>query len=117
MNEYMNKSAWEELEGLFILLENDEELDKKLKDMSNSLEYFLVILEHLSPLHELETLEDAVEYYIGQLAKLYAICFMDEELDKELGTSVGIESGYLTIALEKVIPANARREAIKAKLR
>ncbi len=109
----MDRSAWEELEGLFILLENNEELDKELKDMSNSAEYFLITLEHLSPLHELETSEDAIEYYIDQLAKLYVVCFMDEELDKELGRNAGISSGYLTIVLEKIIPVNARRKALK----
>ncbi len=109
----MNIEAWKELEGLFILLENSEELDKELKDMANSLEYFLITVEYLSPLHELETPEDTLEYYIDQLAKLYAVCFMDEKLDKQLGVNAGIESGYLTIALEKVIPVNARREAIK----
>lgn len=109
----MNNKAWEELEGLFILLENDEKLDEQLKDMTNSLEYFLVVLEHLSPLHELETPEDAAEYYTDQIAKLYAVCFMDEKLDKELGNNAGIQSGYLTIVLEKVIPVNARRKAIK----
>lgn len=109
----MNNKTWEELEGLFILLENDENLDKQLKDMTNSSEYFLVVLEHLSPLHELETPENTVEYYIDQLAKLYAVCFTDEELDKELGEGAGIESGYLTIALEKVISANIREKAIR----
>lgn len=52
----MNIEAWKELEGLFILLENSEELDKELKDMTNSLEYFLITVEHLSPLHETESL-------------------------------------------------------------
>lgn len=109
----MDNKVWEELEGLFIILENDEELDKELKGKTNSLEYFLNILEHLSPLHELETPEDTVEYYTDQLAKLYAVCFIDEELDRELGNNAGIDSGYLTIVLEKVIPANTRRKAIK----
>lgn len=64
-------------------------------------------------MHELEALEDTVEYYTDQIAKLYAVCFMDEKLDKELGNNAGIESGYLTIALEKVIPVNTRRRAIR----
>ena len=64
-------------------------------------------------MHELEAPEDTVEYYTDQIAKLYAVCFMDEKLDKELGNNVGIESGYLTIALEKVIPVNTRRRAIR----
>ncbi len=64
-------------------------------------------------MHELEAPEDTVEYYTDQIAKLYAVCFMDEKLDKELGNNAGIESGYLTIALEKVIPVNTRRRAIR----
>ena len=64
-------------------------------------------------MYELEAPEDTVEYYTDQIAKLYAVCFMDEKLDKELGNNAGIESGYLTIALEKVIPVNTRRRAIR----
>lgn len=64
-------------------------------------------------MHELEAPENTVEYYTDQIAKLYAVCFMDEKLDKELGNNAGIESGYLTIALEKVIPVNTRRRAIR----
>ena len=64
-------------------------------------------------MHELEAPEDTVEYYTDQIAKLHAVCFMDEKLDKELGNNAGIESGYLTIALEKVIPVNTRRRAIR----
>lgn len=64
-------------------------------------------------MHELEAPEDTVEYYTDQIAKLYAVCFMDEKLDKELGNNAGIESGHLTIALEKVIPVNTRRRAIR----
>ncbi len=112
----MERNAWKELEGLFILLENSKELDKELKDMTNSLECFLDVLKHLSPLHKLETIEKTVEYYVEQLAKLYAVCFVDEDLDKELGANAGISSGYLTIELEKVIPANTRREAVKRKM-
>lgn len=64
-------------------------------------------------MHELEAPENTVEYYTDQIAKLYGVCFMDEKLDKELGNNAGIESGYLTIALEKVIPVNTRRRAIR----
>ena len=38
-----------------------------------------------------------------ELRKLYDLCNPDEELDKELGTMAGINGGYLTTALEKII--------------
>ena len=38
-----------------------------------------------------------------ELKKLYDLCSFDEELDKELGTMAGIDGGYLTTALEKII--------------
>ena len=49
------KKDWEEIEKFFKLLERDETLDKQLKETTGSEEYFLIILESLSPLHTLET--------------------------------------------------------------
>ena len=49
------KKDWEEIEKFFKLLEHDETLDKQLKEKAGSEEYFLIILESLSPLHALET--------------------------------------------------------------
>ena len=48
------KKDWEEIEKFFKLLERDETLDKQLKETTGSEEYFLIILESLSPLHTLE---------------------------------------------------------------
>ncbi len=106
------KEAWRALEGLYILLENDEELDKELQGMLDLSESLLNILIYLSPLHEAKTTENTIEYYMDQLAKLYAVCFMDEKLDKELGRNAAVVDEYLTVVLEKVIPVNIRREAI-----
>lgn len=90
------KKDWEEIEKFFKLLERDETLDKQLKETTGSEEYFLIILESLSPLHTLEIRKE-------ELKKLYDLCSFDEELDKELGTMAGINGGYLTTALEKII--------------
>lgn len=48
------KKDWEEIEKFFKLLEHDETLDKQLKEKTGSEEYFLIILESLSPLHALK---------------------------------------------------------------
>lgn len=95
------KKDWEEIEKFFKLLERDETLDKQLKETTGSEEYFLIILESLSPLHALETRNEKERK--EELRKLYDLCNIDEELDKELGTMAGISGGYLTTALEKII--------------
>lgn len=95
------KKDWEEIEKFFKLLERDETLDKQLKETTGSEEYFLIILESLSPLHTLETRKEKERK--EELRKLYDLCNIDEELDKELGTMAGINGGYLTTALEKII--------------
>lgn len=95
------KKDWEEIEKFFKLLEHDETLDKQLKEKTGSEEYFLIILESLSPLHALETRNEKERK--EELRKLYDLCNIDEELDKELGTMAGINGGYLTTALEKII--------------
>lgn len=95
------KKDWEEIEKFFKLLEHDETLDKQLKEKAGSEEYFLIILESLSPLHTLETRKEKERK--EELRKLYDLCNIDEELDKELGTMAGIDGGYLTTALEKII--------------
>lgn len=95
------KKDWEEIEKFFKLLERDETLDKQLKETTGSEEYFLIILESLSPLHTLETRKEKERK--EELRKLYDLCNIDEELDKELGTMAGIDGGYLTTALEKII--------------
>lgn len=92
---------WEEIEKFFKLLERDETLDKQLKETTGSEEYFLIILESLSPLHTLEMRKEKERK--EELKKLYDLCNTDEELDKELGTMAGIDGGYLTTALEKII--------------
>lgn len=95
------KKDWEEIEKFFKLLERDETLDKQLKETTGSEEYFLIILESLSPLHTLEARKEKERK--EELRKLYDLCNIDEELDKELGTMAGINGGYLTTALEKII--------------
>lgn len=95
------KKDWEEIEKFFKLLERDETLDKQLKETTGSEEYFLIILESLSPLHTLEISKEKERK--EELKKLYDLCSFDEELDKELGTMAGIDGGYLTTALEKII--------------
>ena len=50
--------------------------------------------------------KDTAEYYMDQLAKLYTTCLADKELDKQLGEKAGIDSGYLTVALEMVLSTN-----------
>lgn len=95
------KKDWEEIEKFFKFLEHDETLDKQLKEKTGSEEYFLIILESLSPLHALETRNEKERK--EELRKLYDLCNIDEELDKELGTMAGIDGGYLTAALEKII--------------
>ena len=95
------KKDWEEIEKFFKLLERDETLDKQLKETTGSEEYFLIILESLSPLHTLEMRKEKERK--EELKKLYDLCNADEELDKELGTMAGINGGYLTTALEKII--------------
>ena len=95
------KKDWEEIEKFFKLLERDETLDKQLKETTGSEEYFLIILESLSPLHTLETRKEKERK--EELRKLYDLCNIDEELDKELWTMAGINGGYLTTALEKII--------------
>lgn len=95
------KKDWEEIEKFFKLLERDETLDKQLKETTGSEEYFLIILESLSPLHTLETRKEKERK--EELRKLYDLCNADEELDKELGTMAGINGGYLTTTLEKII--------------
>ena len=95
------KKDWEEIEKFFKLLERDETLDKQLKETTGSEEYFLIILESLSPLHTLEISKEKERK--EELKKLYDLCSFDEELDKELGTMAGINGGYLTTALEKII--------------
>ena len=95
------KKDWEEIEKFFKLLERDETLDKQLKETTGPEEYFLIILESLSPLHTLETRKEKERK--EELRKLYDLCNADEELDKELGTMAGINGGYLTTTLEKII--------------
>ena len=95
------KKDWEEIEKFFKLLERDETLDKQLKETTGSEEYFLIILESLSPLHTLEISKEKERK--EELKKLYDLSSFDEELDKELGTMAGIDGGYLTTALEKII--------------
>lgn len=95
------KKDWEEIEKFFKLLERDETLDKQLKETTGSEEYFLIILESLSPLHTLEIRKEKERK--EELKKLYDLRSFDEELDKELGTMAGINGGYLTTALEKII--------------
>lgn len=97
------KKDWEEIEKFFKLLERDETLDKQLKETTGSEEYFLIILESLSPLHTLEIRKEKEKERKEELKKLYDLCSFDEELDKELGTMAGINGGYLTTALEKII--------------
>lgn len=65
------KKDWEEIEKFFKLLERDETLDKQLKETTGSEEYFLIILESLSPLH---TLEIRKEKERKEELKNYMIC-------------------------------------------
>ena len=106
------KKDWEEIEKFFKLLERDETLDKQLKETTGSEEYFLIILESLSPLHTLETRKEKERK--EELKKLYDLCSFDEELDKELGTMAGINGGYLTRSSNKDQGGSSSRPAIKA---
>lgn len=76
-------------------------MKKDWEETTGSEEYFLIILESLSPLHTLEIRKEKERK--EELKKLYDLCSFDEELDKELGTMAGINGGYLTTALEKII--------------